>query len=253
MVQSTASSTQKSERRVRDLLAKMNLREKVGQMTQLEIGMITDGAGPDIRVARPSCERPSSSTASGRSSTSGDDALPVEKWHEIIKQIQAVGRDAAEGSRSVRARHHSWRELHPRRNALSAAARDGRHVESGADAAGSRIAAEKRARRASRGISRRSSTSAATIRSGRGSTRRSARTPTLVTVMGVGNRARISGGTIRRGRGRGSSPRGQALHRLLDAAHDRQRRHAGADPRADAPRVLPAAVRRRGQGWRAQR
>src|SRR5262245_28729866 len=32
-------------RRVRELVAKMTLREKVGQMTQLEIGMVTDGKG----------------------------------------------------------------------------------------------------------------------------------------------------------------------------------------------------------------
>jgi hypothetical protein len=39
-----------SARRVRDLLAQMTLKEKVGQMTQLELGMITDGQAGAVRV-----------------------------------------------------------------------------------------------------------------------------------------------------------------------------------------------------------
>jgi len=36
-------AAQAIDARVRDLLARMTLKEKIGQMTQLEIGMITDG------------------------------------------------------------------------------------------------------------------------------------------------------------------------------------------------------------------
>src|SRR5713226_8033077 len=35
---------------VEKLLAQMTLREKIGQMTQLEIGMVTDGQGQSIRI-----------------------------------------------------------------------------------------------------------------------------------------------------------------------------------------------------------
>ncbi len=37
-------------RRVRSLVAQMTLKEKVGQMTQLEVGMITDGSESNLRV-----------------------------------------------------------------------------------------------------------------------------------------------------------------------------------------------------------
>ncbi|PYR55348.1 MAG: hypothetical protein DMF85_19790, partial [Acidobacteria bacterium] len=36
--------------RVRDLVAQMTLKEKVGQMTQLEIGMVADGRDGDLRI-----------------------------------------------------------------------------------------------------------------------------------------------------------------------------------------------------------
>lgn len=90
IVQSIAPSPQKSENRVRDLLAKMNLREKVGQMTQLEIGMIIDGVGPDIKVSSAKLRKAVVEYGVGSILNVKDDALSVEKWHEIIKQIQAV-------------------------------------------------------------------------------------------------------------------------------------------------------------------
>src|SRR4029078_13736281 len=39
----TGPSPQDIDRRVRDLLGRMTLKEKIGQMTPIEIGMITDG------------------------------------------------------------------------------------------------------------------------------------------------------------------------------------------------------------------
>jgi len=38
------------EARVNELLAKMTLREKIGQMTQLEIGMVCDGKDQDLTI-----------------------------------------------------------------------------------------------------------------------------------------------------------------------------------------------------------
>src|SRR4051812_2161464 len=37
-------------RRIDDLLRQMTVAEKVGQMTQLEIGMVTDGSDLDLRI-----------------------------------------------------------------------------------------------------------------------------------------------------------------------------------------------------------
>ena len=37
-------------RRIEHLLAQMTLTEKVGQMTQLEIGMVTEGQDLDLRI-----------------------------------------------------------------------------------------------------------------------------------------------------------------------------------------------------------
>jgi beta-glucosidase len=89
-VESRSSSPQKTDGRVRELLAKMNLREKVGQMTQLEIGMITDGAGPDIKVNPAKLRKAVVDYGVGSILNVKDDALSVGKWHEIIKQIQAM-------------------------------------------------------------------------------------------------------------------------------------------------------------------
>jgi beta-glucosidase len=90
LVESRSSSPQKRDGRVRELLAKMNLREKVGQMTQLEIGMITDGAGPDIKVNPAKLRKAVLDYGVGSILNVKDDALSVGKWHEIIKQIQAM-------------------------------------------------------------------------------------------------------------------------------------------------------------------
>jgi len=46
----TGPAAQALDPRVRDLLARMTLKEKIGQMTQLEIGMVTDGRDLDIKI-----------------------------------------------------------------------------------------------------------------------------------------------------------------------------------------------------------
>lgn len=73
---------------VEKLLAQMTLKEKVGQMTQLEIGMVTDGTGPDLRINPDKLRKAVGEYGVGSILNVNDQALSVEKWHEIIRAIQ---------------------------------------------------------------------------------------------------------------------------------------------------------------------
>jgi beta-glucosidase len=75
-------------RQIGDLVSRMTLEEKVGQMTQLEIGMVTSGEGADIRVDPAKLEKAVVRYGVGSILNVRDRALPAEKWHEIIGQIQ---------------------------------------------------------------------------------------------------------------------------------------------------------------------
>ncbi len=77
-----------NSRRVEALVARMTLEEKVGQMTQLEIGMITTGKDQDIRIDPSKLEKAIVSYGVGSILNVKDQALPIDKWHEIIRQIQ---------------------------------------------------------------------------------------------------------------------------------------------------------------------
>jgi len=73
---------------VKKLLAQMTLKEKVGQMTQLEIGMVTDGTGPDLRINPDKLRKAVGEYGVGSILNVNDQALSLEKWHEIIRAIQ---------------------------------------------------------------------------------------------------------------------------------------------------------------------
>ncbi|PYS92343.1 MAG: beta-glucosidase [Acidobacteria bacterium] len=75
-------------RRIEALLARMTLAEKVGQMTQLEIGMISTGRDQTIQIDPAKLEKAVVQYGVGSILNVKDQALPVEKWHEIIGQIQ---------------------------------------------------------------------------------------------------------------------------------------------------------------------
>ncbi|HEX6465018.1 MAG TPA: glycoside hydrolase family 3 N-terminal domain-containing protein, partial [Vicinamibacterales bacterium] len=75
-------------RRVDSLLRQMSTREKVGQMTQLEIGMITDGAGDAIHVSPEKLRKAVVDYGVGSLLNVKDAALSQTKWHEIIRAIQ---------------------------------------------------------------------------------------------------------------------------------------------------------------------
>jgi beta-glucosidase len=80
-------------RRIEALLARMTLEEKVGQMTQLEIGMVTTGSDQAIRIDPAKLEKAVVKYGVGSILNVKDQALSVDAWHEIIRQIQeAAGR-----------------------------------------------------------------------------------------------------------------------------------------------------------------
>jgi len=80
-------------RRVRDLVGRMTLREKVGQMTQLEIGMVTDGKDADLQVNAAKLRKAVVDYGVGSILNVKDLALPIAKWHELVSAIQAAAAD----------------------------------------------------------------------------------------------------------------------------------------------------------------
>ncbi len=74
---------------VEKLLGQMTLKEKIGQMTQLEIGMVTDGRGQSIRINPEKLHKAVGEYGVGSILNVNDEALSAEKWHEIIRAIQA--------------------------------------------------------------------------------------------------------------------------------------------------------------------
>lgn len=77
-------------REVSALLAKMTIEEKIGQMTQLEIGIITKGDGDNIQIDPEKLEKAVVKYGAGSILNVKDQALTVDKWHEIIGAIQTA-------------------------------------------------------------------------------------------------------------------------------------------------------------------
>jgi beta-glucosidase len=75
-------------RQVEALLAKMTTEEKVGQMTQLEIGQITSGGDSSIQIDEAKLEKAIVQYKVGSILNVNGHALSVDKWHEIITAIQ---------------------------------------------------------------------------------------------------------------------------------------------------------------------
>src|SRR5277367_6006379 len=78
---------------VEKLLAQMNLREKVGQMTQLTIETIVDGKDQDIRINPEKLHKAVAEYGVGSLLNVFDQALSLEKWHEIQRAIQAEAKN----------------------------------------------------------------------------------------------------------------------------------------------------------------
>src|SRR5271169_6960787 len=74
---------------VEKLLAQMTLKEKVGQMTQLTIETIVDGKDQDIHLNPEKLHKAIAEYGVGSILNVYDQALPLEKWHEIQRTIQS--------------------------------------------------------------------------------------------------------------------------------------------------------------------
>ena len=70
------------------ILKKMTLEEKVGQMTQLEIGTVTTGADQTIAIDPVKLEKAVVQYKIGSILNVNGQALSVEKWRDIIGAIQ---------------------------------------------------------------------------------------------------------------------------------------------------------------------
>jgi beta-glucosidase len=75
-------------RKIDDLLKRMTLEEKVGQMTQLAIGAIASGQDQQIKVDPAKLEQAIVKYGVGSILNVSDQALTVDHWHQIIGQIQ---------------------------------------------------------------------------------------------------------------------------------------------------------------------
>jgi beta-glucosidase len=75
-------------REIESLLRRMTLEEKVGQMTQLEIGMVSTDSNQTIRIDPAKLEKAVVKYGVGSILNVKDQALPAERWHEIIGEIE---------------------------------------------------------------------------------------------------------------------------------------------------------------------
>src|SRR3954451_1333870 len=75
-------------RKIEDLLKRMTLEEKVGQMTQLAIGAIASGQDQQIKVDPAKLENAIVKYGVGSILNVSDQALTIDHWRQIIGQIQ---------------------------------------------------------------------------------------------------------------------------------------------------------------------
>lgn len=72
------------------LLKRMTVEEKVGQMTQLEIGQVTSGGDSNIRIDETKLRKAIVDYKVGSILNVNGHALPVDKWQEFIRAIQTA-------------------------------------------------------------------------------------------------------------------------------------------------------------------
>lgn len=73
---------------VEALIRKMIVEEKVGQMTQLEIGQITSGGDSNIQIDPAKLQKAIVDYKVGSILNVNGHALPIDKWWEIIGAVQ---------------------------------------------------------------------------------------------------------------------------------------------------------------------
>jgi beta-glucosidase len=79
-----------NSQKIDDLLKRMTLEEKVGQMTQLTISMITSGHDQNIQIDPVKLDKAIVRYGVGSVLNVADQALTPDKWHDIIGQIQGA-------------------------------------------------------------------------------------------------------------------------------------------------------------------
>src|SRR5882762_4372902 len=77
-----------NSQRIDTLLKRMTLEEKVGQMTQLAIGMVAKGRDQEIQIDPAKLDKAVVQYGVGSILNVAEQALTPDKWHEIIGQIQ---------------------------------------------------------------------------------------------------------------------------------------------------------------------
>ena len=128
-------------RRADELLAKMTLEEKVGQMTQLEISMVSDGRNQEIKINPAKLERAVGKYGVGSILNVADQALTLDRWHDTIRRFRTRPNARACVCRFSTASIRFTARTTCRVRPLSTAARDGRDVEPEMMMRGSEVAA----------------------------------------------------------------------------------------------------------------
>src|SRR5438094_765737 len=81
-----------NSQKIEALLKRMTLEEKVGQMTQLAIGMIAKGQDQTIQIDPAKLDKAIGHYGVGSILNVHEQALTVDKWQEIIGQIQTAAK-----------------------------------------------------------------------------------------------------------------------------------------------------------------
>ncbi len=84
----SAGPERDNTQRIEALLKRMTLEEKVGQMTQLTIGMIVKGQDQNIQLDPEKLEKAIVRYGVGSILNVENQALTPDKWHDVIRQIQ---------------------------------------------------------------------------------------------------------------------------------------------------------------------
>ena len=79
-----------NSQKIEALLKRMTLEEKVGQMTQLQIGMVSSGHDQNIQIDPVKLDKALVTYGVGSILNVSDQALPIDRWHDIIGKIQEV-------------------------------------------------------------------------------------------------------------------------------------------------------------------
>jgi beta-glucosidase len=84
----SAGPERDNSQKIEALLKRMTLEEKVGQMTQLAIGMISTGQNQTIQIDPAKLDKAIVRYGVGSILNVAEQALTPDKWHDTIKQIQ---------------------------------------------------------------------------------------------------------------------------------------------------------------------